>query len=114
MILYANQLNALLYLIAAFQLRAVAAELKRISADFHIAVLLTNNVRYYGDVPQGCLGAFWASVPHLSLYMTPSKTVPIQQGLSVVEVRKGARFACRGEQPGPTTCAIDFRKTWDC
>ncbi|KAL5111390.1 hypothetical protein TcWFU_001482 [Taenia crassiceps] len=42
-----------------FHLQAVATELRRISADLHIAVLATNNLRYGVEAPRGCLDGIY-------------------------------------------------------
>uniref|UniRef100_A0A5K3EHU8 RECA_2 domain-containing protein n=1 Tax=Mesocestoides corti TaxID=53468 RepID=A0A5K3EHU8_MESCO len=95
-----------------FQLRSVATELRRISADFHIAVLVTNNVRYGVDVPRPCLGEFWSSVPRVSIYMhsdehrSPSR--------ACVEVKRDLRYNCGLEaQSNSAYCVIDFRDSWE-
>ncbi|KAL5972026.1 hypothetical protein TSMEX_000240 [Taenia solium] len=100
-----------------FQLQAVATELMRISADLHIAVLATNNLRHGVGAPRGCLGEYWATVPHLSLYVHLPE--PDLSPLRVsVTIRRNLR--CTEAEPviveddtALDSCSIDFLAEWE-
>ncbi|CDS38299.1 DNA repair protein RAD51 4 [Echinococcus multilocularis] len=101
-----------------FQLQAVATELRRISVDFHIAVLTTNNLRYGVEAPRGCLGEYWATVPHLSLHahLPEPDLFPLRVNIAI---RRNLR--CTAAEPVTVEdsetpldpCTINFLAEWE-
>lgn len=106
-----------LHFVANFQLKNVISELRRLTDDLHIAVLVTNNIRYYGDSPQGCLGFTWAAVPHVSLHMQPSYEHTTTVGrASSVQIRRGQRYMCSeaggASSTSASSCLLHFQGSW--
>lgn len=106
------------FYLANFHLQAVATELRRISADLHIAVLATNNLRYGVEAPRGCLGEYWAAVPHLSLHvhllepdLSPLRvSVAIRRNLRCTETEP---VTVEGDEIPLNSCIIDFVAEWE-
>ncbi|VDL18300.1 unnamed protein product [Hymenolepis diminuta] len=93
-----------------FQLQVLSTELRRLSSDFHAAVLVSNNCRYGVDASRGCLGEFWSGVPQLKLHMR-SLDEPLRAS---IEITRHLRCAdtevdeCSVDQP--SSCVVNFRE----
>ncbi|VDO05612.1 unnamed protein product [Rodentolepis nana] len=93
-----------------FQLQVLSTELRRLSSDFHIAILVSNNCRYGNDTSRGCLGEFWSNVPRLKLHMLPHNE-PLQAS---VEITRDLRFSDtevdESSEDKPNSCIVNFRE----
>ncbi|VDK38540.1 unnamed protein product [Taenia asiatica] len=101
-----------------FQLQAVATELMRISADLHIAVLATNNLRHGVGTPSGCLGEYWATVPHLSLhvYLPEPDLSPLRVSVTIrrnLRCTEAEPVIVEDDETALDSCSIDFLAEWE-
>ncbi|KAM7539684.1 hypothetical protein Aperf_G00000042032 [Anoplocephala perfoliata] len=76
-------------------LQVLSTEMRRLSSDFHIAVLVSNNCRYGVEASRGCLGEFWSTVPRLTLHIQPLE-IPLRAS---VEITRQSRCT-NGEYSG--------------
>uniref|UniRef100_A0A0X3Q0M7 DNA repair protein RAD51 homolog 4 n=1 Tax=Schistocephalus solidus TaxID=70667 RepID=A0A0X3Q0M7_SCHSO len=92
---------------ATCHLVQVIAELKRLTADLHIALLVVNNIRYSWSTNRACLGDLWARVPHTSLRMYPVLAPTLRSGVRLIKSQR-CKTSTEADAAAPSSCVIDF------
>nr|VZI12148.1 unnamed protein product [Spirometra erinaceieuropaei] len=92
---------------ATFHLVQVIAELKRLTADLHIAVFGVNNIRYSWSTNRGCLGDLWARVPHTTLRMYPVPAPAMRSGVVLMKSQR-CKSTNGANAVTPSSSIIDF------
>lgn len=96
------------FYLGTLQLQVLSTELRRLSSDLHIAVLVSNNCRYGAEASRRCLGEFWSTVPRLTLQMQPLET-PLRASVEITWQLRSDDIEV-GVSSENQLCIIDFRE----